>query len=145
MTFIPNIYSTILLASGLITLLLCINIFRRYEVVVRWFGFMVLAIAVWALSYGFELATTNLREMLFWINLEYLGISFLPACWFFFIVKFTGKDEWITTRNYVHDDLCPGYCKRRGKPFGGLLSLCNALHPAIQSYTAPPMAAIAIL
>jgi len=60
---------------------------------------MVLAIAVWALSYGFELATTNLSEMLFWIKLEYLGVSFLPACWFFFIVKFAGKDEWITSRN----------------------------------------------
>ena len=99
MTFIPNIYSAILIASGVITLLLCINIFRRYEIVVRWFGFMVLAIAVWALSYGFELATTNLSEMLFWIKLEYLGVSFLPACWFFFIVKFAGKDEWITSRN----------------------------------------------
>ncbi|MES3018669.1 MAG: histidine kinase N-terminal 7TM domain-containing protein [Bacteroidota bacterium] len=99
MTYIPNIYSSVLLVSGIITLLLCINIFRRYEVVVRWFGFMVLTIAVWALSYGFELATTNLPEMLFWIKLEYVGISFLPACWFFFIVKFTGKDEWITRRN----------------------------------------------
>lgn len=99
MTFIPNIYSSVLIASGIITLLLCINIVRRYEIVVRWFGFMVLSIAVWALSYGFELATTNLREMLFWINFEYVGVSFLPACWFFFIVKFTGKDEWITRRN----------------------------------------------
>lgn len=99
MTFIPNIYSTVLILSGIVTLLLCFNIFRRYEIVVRWFGFMVLSIAVWALSYGFELATTNLEEMLFWINFEYLGISFLPACWFFFIVKFTGKDEWISKRN----------------------------------------------
>ncbi len=99
MTFIPNIYSSVLIASGVITLLLCINIFRRYEIVVRWFGFMVLSLAVWALSYGFELATTNLREMLFWINFEYVGVSFLPACWFFFIVKFSGKDEWITKRN----------------------------------------------
>lgn len=99
MIFVPNIYSSVLIASGIITLLLCINIFRRYEIVVRWFGFMVLSIAVWALSYGFELATTNLDEMLFWIKFEYLGISFLPACWFFFIVKFTGKDEWITKRN----------------------------------------------
>lgn len=99
MTFVANIYSTVLIVSGIITLLLCINIFRRYEIVVRWFGFMVLSIAVWALSYGFELATTNLKEMLFWINLEYLGVSFMPACWFFFIVKFTGKDQWITKRN----------------------------------------------
>ena len=101
MTFVPNIYSTVLILSGIITLLLCINIFRKYEIVVRWFGFMVLSIAIWALSYGFELATTNLEEMLFWIDFEYLGVAFMPACWFFFIVKFTGKDEWITKRNLI--------------------------------------------
>lgn len=99
MTFIPNTYSIILLVSGFITLTLCFNIFRRYEIVVRWFGFMVLSIAIWALSYGFELATPKFEEMLFWINIEYLGISFLPACWFFFIAKFTGKDHWMTRRN----------------------------------------------
>jgi PAS domain S-box-containing protein len=70
-------------------------------VVVRWFGFMVLGIGIWALSYGFELSSTTLEQMLFWINVEYLGIAFMPAFWLLFIVKFTGRDKWLSTRNFI--------------------------------------------
>jgi PAS domain S-box-containing protein len=96
MTFYPNIYSSILLAAGLCTLLLCLHIFRGYDRMVRWFGYMVLCIAIWGLSYGFGLASNQLPELLFWINVEYLGVSFAPACWLFFVLKFTGKEEWIS-------------------------------------------------
>jgi len=98
MTFIPNSYSIILIICGLITLYMCIRIFRRYEVVVRWFGFMMLGIAIWALSYGLELSSTSLEQMLFWINVEYLGISFLPVFWLFFLLKFTGNDKWLNPK-----------------------------------------------
>lgn len=101
MIFSPNIYSIILILCGLGTLIMCVGIFRRYEIVVRWFGFMVLGIAIWALSYGLELSSTSLDQMLFWINVEYLGISFIPAFWMLFIVKFTGRDQWLNTRNFI--------------------------------------------
>jgi hypothetical protein len=39
----------------------------------------MLGIAIWALSYGLELSSTSLEQMLFWINVEYLGIAFIPA------------------------------------------------------------------
>lgn len=77
---------------------MCVRIFRRYEIVVRWFGFMMLGIAIWALSYGLELSSTSLEQMLFWINVEYLGIAFIPAFWLLFLLKFTGKDKWLNTK-----------------------------------------------
>ena len=101
MTFSPNTYSIILILCGLVSLYMCIRIFRRYEVVVRWFGFMVLGIGIWALSYGFELSSSTLKQMLFWINIEYLGIAFMPAFWLLFIVKFTGRDKWLNRRNFI--------------------------------------------
>jgi PAS domain S-box-containing protein len=58
-----------------------------------------LMISVWALAYGFELASYSLDSMLFWINLEYLGIALVPAFWIVFVIKFIGKDSWITTTN----------------------------------------------
>lgn len=78
---------------------MCIRIFRRYESVVRWFGYMMLGIAIWALSYGFELSSTSLEQMLFWVKVEYLGIAFIPAFWLLFLLKFTGKDKWLNNRN----------------------------------------------
>ncbi|WP_276360594.1 histidine kinase N-terminal 7TM domain-containing protein [Daejeonella sp. H1SJ63] len=101
MTFNPNIYSIILILCGLITFYMCYWIFRRYEIVVRWFGFMMLGIAIWALSYGFELSSSTLDEMLFWINIEYLGISFIPAFWLLFISRYTGRDKWLSTTNFI--------------------------------------------
>lgn len=97
MTFIPNSYSIILIICGLFALYMCVRIFRRYEIVVRWFGFMMLAQAIWALSYGLELSSTSLEQMLFWIDVEYLGIAFLPVCWLLFLLKFTGKDKWMNS------------------------------------------------
>ena len=101
MTFIPNTYSIILIICGLIALCICIRIFRNNEIVVRWFGFMILGIAIWALSYGLVLSSTNLEQMLFWINVEYLGISFLPVFWLFFLLKFTGNNKWLNPK-YVY-------------------------------------------
>jgi len=107
MTFIPNSYSIILIICGLITLYMCVRIFRRYEIVVRWFGFMMLGIAIWALSYGLELSSTSLEQMLFWINIEYLGIAFIPAFWLFFLLKFTGKDKWLKPKYFYAFMLLP--------------------------------------
>jgi|JI6StandDraft_1071083.scaffolds.fasta_scaffold03474_7 PAS domain S-box-containing protein len=107
MTFVPNSYSIILIICGLITLYMCVRIFRRYEIVVRWFGYMMLGIAIWALSYGFELSSTSLEQMLFWINIEYLGIAFIPAFWLLFLLKFTGKDKWLSPKYFYAFMLLP--------------------------------------
>ncbi len=101
MTFNPNIYSITLILCGLITFYMCYHILRRYEAVVRWFGFMMFGIAIWALSYGFELSSSTLDEMLFWINIEYLGIAFIPAFWLLFISRYAGKDKWLTNTKLI--------------------------------------------
>lgn len=101
MTFVPNSYSIVLILCGLITLYMCVKIFRRYEIVVRWFGFMMVGIAIWALSYGFELLSTTLDQMLFWTNFEYIGIAFFPVFWLLFLLKFTGKDRLLNS-NYFY-------------------------------------------
>jgi len=62
---------------------------------------MILAISFWALTYGFELATSTLGDMLFWIRLEYLGISTLPAFWIIFVIKFIGKNYWLNRKRLI--------------------------------------------
>ena len=101
MTFIPNSFSIVLILCGLIILYLCIRVFRRYELVVRWFGYMLFSIGIWSLSYGFELSSTTFEQMLFWQNVEYLGIVLIPAFWLLFILQFTGRDRYINTKNII--------------------------------------------
>lgn len=85
--------------SGVATLFLSMLIFRRLGETVRWFATLMFCSALWAICYALELASHTLEHMLFWINLEYIGITFLPVAWIIFILKFIGKDEWLSTKN----------------------------------------------
>jgi PAS domain S-box-containing protein len=94
-----NAFSITLLMSGVVALLIALILFQRSQFpAIFWFAVMMLASSIWAVFYSFELSSSSLEEMLFWINLEYLGISFLPATWIMFIFHFIGKKEWLIPR-----------------------------------------------
>jgi len=48
-------------------------------------------ICVWAVGNAFELASTSLSRMVFWANVEYIGILSIPVLWLRFSVQFTDK------------------------------------------------------
>jgi len=101
MSFQFNIFSIVLLVSGVVAILISAWVFMRSGGMLRWFSYMMFCIAAWAITYGLELASTSLDQMLFWINLEYVGITLLPACWIVFIIFFIGKDDWLTVPNWI--------------------------------------------
>lgn len=55
---------------------------------------MMLSNAIWSIAYGFELASSSLAQMKFFINIEYIGIATLPLNWFIFSLNFCGKECW---------------------------------------------------
>lgn len=95
MTFDFNAYALVLILSGIVTLAIAGVVFRRAGGAVHSFGYVMSGIAIWAIAYGFELASTTLGQMLFWINIEYIGIGFLPALWLVFILRFIGRERWL--------------------------------------------------
>lgn len=48
------------------------------------------------MAYGIELVSVTLEQMLFWINIEYIGIALIPAFWVLFCFRFTEMDEHLT-------------------------------------------------
>jgi len=94
MDFTFNFYSNILVVCGFVMLFLSYYVYKKGGEAVRFFGLMMLANAIWSLGYGFELASTTLRQAKFFINIEYLGISGLPLTWFLFCLKLSGKEHW---------------------------------------------------
>lgn len=94
-----NTFSITLLISGIAALITALVIFQRIGGAVRWFAIVMLCVSLWSICYAFELSCSSLEDMMFWIRLEYIGISFLPTTWIIFIIKFIGKDEWLTFRN----------------------------------------------
>jgi PAS domain S-box-containing protein len=101
MAFHFNAFSITLVMSGVAALLISLLIFQRMGGAIRWFSMMMLCISIWAIAYGFELSVSTLPEMLFWINIEYIGISFLPTTWIVFVIKFIGKNKWLTLKNRI--------------------------------------------
>ncbi|HEY5825315.1 MAG TPA: histidine kinase N-terminal 7TM domain-containing protein, partial [Cyclobacteriaceae bacterium] len=88
--------------SGVAELLVALLLFQRSRhSAIFWFATMMLTSAIWAIFYSFELSSHTLDQMLFWINLEYIGISFLPATWIMFILHFIGKSGWLSKRNIL--------------------------------------------
>ncbi len=65
----------------------------RYLILIEFFA------ALWALAYGIEFTSYNLESKKFWSELSYLGIAFLPLCYFLFTAAFSQKTHFITPRN----------------------------------------------
>lgn len=94
MDFSFNGYGLVLLFFGTLTAVLAIYIYKRGTSVVRWFGLMMGSNAIWSIAYGLELSSYTLKQALFFINIEYLGIATLPLNWFLFCLAFCNKECW---------------------------------------------------
>ncbi len=62
---------------------------------------MMLAIFDWSLGNVLELASTELSAKLFWVNIEYLGIVMIPVMWLAFAFEYSGREKWLTYRNFA--------------------------------------------
>lgn len=89
-----NGYSLTLLFFGSITIALCVYMFNKGGLAVRWFSYVMLASGIWSTAYGFELASSTIKQISFFVNIEYIGITSLPLFWFLFCLTFSGKECW---------------------------------------------------
>lgn len=94
MDFTFNAYSLFLLISGSIMLFLSWYAYKKKHGALKIFGLMMLSNSIWSLAYGFELASASLDQAKFFINIEYVGITTLPLCWFLFCLKLAGREKW---------------------------------------------------
>lgn len=63
------------------------------------YGLGVLAASFYTFGYAFQLVSTNLEQMIFWIHIQYVGIPFGPFIWVIMILQFTGNQKMITKKN----------------------------------------------
>ncbi|WP_373495581.1 histidine kinase N-terminal 7TM domain-containing protein [Aquiflexum sp.] len=94
-----NIFSIILLVSGMLVAGISAVIIYRMKDAVRWFAFTMLLVSIWALGYGLELLSETLEGMMFWVKVEYIGIAIAPGTWIWFCLKYAGLDKWINYRS----------------------------------------------
>ncbi|GAA4500863.1 histidine kinase N-terminal 7TM domain-containing diguanylate cyclase [Pseudaeromonas paramecii] len=66
-------------SAGLMLGLALFSSRQRHYPVAHWFTWLALAMSLYSLGYGMELATGDLVQLKFWLNVEFLGATFLPA------------------------------------------------------------------
>ncbi len=89
MDLIFNPFSLSLIFSGLVVACLSMIIVFKLEDETKWVAITMILGAIWGFFYGLELASKTIESILFFIKLQYVGISFLAASWLYFTFKYT--------------------------------------------------------
>lgn len=92
MEVVLNSFSISLISFSLMAFVLSVVVYTRLGSAARWFSACMAVISVWGAAYGIGISQTDLNQMLFWVGVEYIGISLIPVIWFVFVLKFTGRD-----------------------------------------------------
>lgn len=98
MEFNFNFLSASLFTAAVISAITTTAVFFRSGHAVKTFAIMMLGVTIWSFAYSLELAMTDLDSIMFWLRLEYIGISLIPALWVIFILQFTGNDEYLNSK-----------------------------------------------
>ena len=67
---------------------------------VRFFLLVMLSVAGLNSAYAFELLSTDLAAILFWVKVEFFFL-YLTGLWVFFILAYTGQEHWLTRRTVL--------------------------------------------
>jgi len=95
-----NVYSLPLFLVVLINLSIAIHVSRqRIKPGAQSFLYLVLTASVYAFFYAFEISSLTLKNALLFYKMQYIGISFIPACFLLFTLHYTGLSKKILKRH----------------------------------------------
>ena len=62
------------------------------------FAFLLIGVVELSLCNALEMASTTLEAKIFWGNMQFIGITIVPAAWFLFVLQYTDRDHWLPPR-----------------------------------------------
>jgi len=90
------IFALVLVTNALLALFLAVLLRRKHAAAGRnsmmW---MLVMLAIWALSYAMITISPSLEDKILWLKLENIGILTVPAFWMIFTLQYTGLDKWL--------------------------------------------------
>jgi hypothetical protein len=60
---------------------------------------LMAGVCIWVAGYALELSSADLSTKIFWVKVEYIGITSVPVAWLAFALQYTGRGGWLTGRN----------------------------------------------
>lgn len=89
-------YSILLLCIALVNLALAIYALRFIRSPgALTYTFVMAFLSLYSFGYAYELRAENLQEVIFWLRIQYLGISFLPALFLILALQYTGMSRFL--------------------------------------------------
>lgn len=73
------------------------------------YGLGVLSAFFYTFGYAFQLLSTTIDQMMFWIHIQYIGIPFAPIIWVIMTLQFTGNQRFLTKRTIALLSIGPIY------------------------------------
>ncbi|OOM80051.1 histidine kinase N-terminal 7TM domain-containing protein [Clostridium sp. BL-8] len=83
-------FSLILFVSAVVLVFIGYFSWKRNKV---YMSMCLLPVSIYEFGYAFEILSTSLEKVKFWIKVEYLGIAFLPVVWLMLALNFNGYEE----------------------------------------------------
>ncbi len=93
------IFASILILNAAAAFVIAFLLSRRPEKPgLRAMAFTLVGLGIWSFCYAMITVSPTLEEKHVWLKLENIGIIIVPVLWFFFTMKFTRLDGWLTGR-----------------------------------------------
>lgn len=88
-----NLYlSTLLMAATCCSMVLCYLSWKRRQLPIAIsYGLGMLAGAFYTFGYAFEITSSTLEQIRFWLRIEYIGIPFGATIWIIMVSQYTGR------------------------------------------------------
>jgi signal transduction histidine kinase len=92
-----NLYlSALLMAATCCSLMLCYLSWKRRELPIAIsYGLGMLTGSFYTFGYAFEIVSTDLEHIRFWLRIEYLGIPFGTILWIIMVLQYTGRQALV--------------------------------------------------
>lgn len=89
--------SVLLMAATCCSLVITYLCWKRRELPIAIsYGLGVLTGAFYSFGYAFEVVSTSLEQIRFWLRIEYIGIPFGTILWFVLVLQYTGRQRFIS-------------------------------------------------
>ena len=95
-----NLYlSVLLMAATCCSIVLTYLSWKRRELPIAIsYGLGMLAGSFYTFGYAFEIVSTTLDHIRFWLRVEYIGIPFGSVIWIIMVLQYTGRQSLVTKR-----------------------------------------------
>ncbi len=104
-----NLLPVLLFATSILSILLIFIILTKApgNPQVQIFALLMVCITVYVFGYASELSSAQLSSKIFWTDIQYTGISFIPTLWFIFVAQYMGEGRLLKKRFLILFILIP--------------------------------------